>query len=272
MTDATDFIAPTSGWAREFRKIRSNKMLMIGGIVMIIFLIALLLGPNATGYEFDKMNIRDRFAPPSWAHPMGTDNFGRDTLTRIMQGARVSFLVGFLSVGIGLVGGMLIGAIAGFVGGLVDNLLMRVTDALLAFPPLLLAVGLVAAIGPSIVTVSIVIGVIYIPRFARVMRGAVLSEASKEYVEAARALGQDPWRILVFHIGPATLSPIIVLATIVFALAIIIEASLSFLGLGCPATHAKLGRHAQRVRAIHDQVNMDGYLSRCDDFVGGAGT
>ena len=129
---------------------------------------------------------------------------------------------------------MLIGAIAGFVGGFVDNILMRITDALLAFPPLLLAIGLVAATGPSITTVSIIIGIIYIPRFARVMRGAVLTEASKEYVEAAKAIGQDPWRMLIFHIGPATISPIIVLSTIVFALAIIIEASLSFLGLGVP--------------------------------------
>ena len=224
----------SSGWGRELRKIRGNKMLVVGGIIVSIFIVLIILGPGITGYDYAKMNIRERFAEPSLSHWMGTDNYGRDTFARIIHGARVSSLVGVLSVGIGVLGGMLIGAIAGFVGGFIDNLLMRITDALLAFPPLLLAVGLVAAIGPSLVTVSVIIGVIYIPRFARVMRGAVLNEKSKEYVEAARAIGQDPWRILVMHIGPATLSPVVVMATIVFALAVIIEASLSFLGLGVP--------------------------------------
>lgn len=235
MTDVTQTTpAEPSRWGREWRKISGNKMLMTGMIVLLIFLILIILGPNITGHDYTKMSIRERFQGPSLAHLLGTDNFGRDTLAKIIHGARVAFGVGAMSVGIGIVGGMIIGAIAGYVGGFIDNVLMRITDALLAFPPLLLAIGLVAAVGPSITTVSIVIGIIYIPRFARVMRGAVLTEKSKEYVEAARAIGQDPWRILVFHIGPATLSPIIVLATIVFALAIIIEASLSFLGLGVP--------------------------------------
>lgn len=231
-TDAS--VNKSSRWKREWRKIRSNKMLVIGGGILLVFIILLIVGPDATGYDYSKMNFRERFQSPSTAHWMGTDNYGRDTFARVLHGARVSFLVGTLSVSIGLVGGVIMGAIAGFAGGFIENLLMRITDALLAFPPLLLAIGLVAAIGPSIVAVSVVIGVIYIPRFARVMRGAVLSEKSKEYVEAARAIGQDPWRILALHIGPATMSPVIVMATIVFALAVIIEASLSFLGLGVP--------------------------------------
>lgn len=234
MTETTQTPDMPSRWGREWRKIRSNKMLMTGGLVLLVFLIAIIVGPDITGHDYAKMSIRERFQGPSWEHWMGTDNYGRDTLAKVIHGARVAFFVGALSVGIGMIGGMAIGAIAGFVGGFVDNVLMRITDALLAFPPLLLAIGLVAATGASISTVSVIIGIIYIPRFARVMRGAVLTEASKEYVEAARAIGQDPWRILVFHIGPATLSPIIVLATVVFALAIIIEASLSFLGLGVP--------------------------------------
>jgi peptide/nickel transport system permease protein len=238
MTDTTqpmdNSVDTSSRWNREWEKIRSNKMLMIGGVILLIFIILLLVGSDVTGYGHSKMNIRERFQGPSLDHLMGTDNFGRDTFARILHGARVSFLVGALSVSIGLVIGTIMGAIAGFAGGFIDNLLMRITDALLAFPPLLLAIGLVAAIGPSIMAVSVVIGVIYIPRFARIMRGAVLNEKSKEYVEAARAIGQKPWRILVMHIGPATLSPIIVMSSIVFALAVIIEASLSFLGLGVP--------------------------------------
>jgi peptide/nickel transport system permease protein len=235
---------------REWRKIRGNKMLIAGAVVLLVILIAIVLGPDATGYDYAKMSIRERFEGPSAAHWLGTDNYGRDTLAKIIYGARVAFFVGALSVGIGMVGGMIIGAIAGFVGDLTDNILMRITDALLAFPPLLLAIGLVAAIGPSTTTVSIVIGIIYIPRFARVMRGAVLTEKSKEYVEAARAIGQEPWRILIFHIGPATLSPVIVLATIVFALAIIIEASLSFLGLGVPPTIPSWGLMLSESRAF----------------------
>jgi len=234
MTDVTQTPSQPSSWGREWRKIRGNKMLVTGGIVLLIFLLAIIVGPEITGYDYAKMSIRERFQGPSFAHWMGTDNYGRDTLAKVIHGARVAFFVGAISVGIGMVGGMTIGAIAGFVGGFIDNILMRITDALLAFPPLLLAIGLVAATGPSTTTVSVIIGIIYIPRFARVMRGAVMAEASKEYVEAARAVGQEPWRILFFHIGPATLSPIIVLATVVFALAIIIEASLSFLGLGVP--------------------------------------
>jgi peptide/nickel transport system permease protein len=246
----TTTVARPSRWGRELKKIRGNKMLMVGGIIVLIFIILIIAGPGITGWDYKKMNIRERFAEPSRSHLMGTDNYGRDTFARIIHGARISFLVGVLSVGIGVVGGMLVGAIAGFVGGFLDNLLMRITDALLAFPPLLLAIGLVAAIGPSIVTVSVIIGIIYIPRFARVMRGAVLSEKSKEYVEAARAIGQDSWRILVMHIGPATLSPVIVMATIVFALAVIIEASLSFLGLGVPPPTPSWGSMLSESRAF----------------------
>ena len=215
-------------------KISSNKMLIIGGIVVIFFLFMAFFAPLITQYSPTKMNFRAKFAPPSAKHLMGTDHFGRDTYTRIVYGARVSFQVGLVAVSIGLIGGLIFGAVAGFVGGIADDILMRMMDALLAFPPLLLAIGLVASMGPSLKTVSISIGVVYIPRFARVMRSSVLAEKEKEYVEAARAIGQSGFKILIKHIGPSTISPMIVLATIIFALAIIIEATLSFLGVGLP--------------------------------------
>jgi ABC-type dipeptide/oligopeptide/nickel transport system permease subunit len=208
-------------WAR----ISSNKMLIIGGIVVIFFLFIAFFAPLITQYSPTKMDFRAKFAPPSAEHLMGTDHFGRDTYTRIVYGARVSFQVGLVAVSIGLIGGLIFGAVAGYVGGIADDILMRMMDALLAFPPLLLAIGLVA---------SISIGVVYIPRFARVMRSSVLAEKEKEYVEAARAIGQSGFKILMKHIGPSTISPMIVLATIIFALAIIIEATLSFLGVGLP--------------------------------------
>ena len=220
--------------SRLWARISSNKMLIIGGIVVIFFLFMAFFAPLITQYSPTKMNFRAKFAPPSAEHLMGTDHFGRDTYTRIVYGARVSFQVGLVAVSIGLIGGLIFGAVAGFVGGIVDDILMRMMDALLAFPPLLLAIGLVASMGPSLKTVSISIGVVYIPRFARVMRSSVLTEKEKEYVEAARAIGQSGFKILIKHIGPSTISPMIVLATIIFALAIIIEATLSFLGVGLP--------------------------------------
>ena len=215
-------------------KVKSNKMLLIGGIIVLVFAIMAVFAPLLAPYSPTKMDFRSRFAPPSLKHLMGADNFGRDTLTRILFGARLSFKVGIISVLIGLIGGVIIGAAAGYIGGFTDNLLMRMMDGLLAFPPLLLAIGLVAAMGPSMITVAISIGVVYIPRFARVMRSAVLAEREKEYVEAARAIGQSGFKILVKHIGPSTLSPVVVLGTIIFALAVIIEAMLSFLGIGIP--------------------------------------
>jgi ABC-type dipeptide/oligopeptide/nickel transport system permease subunit len=222
--------APSLLWTR----IRANKMLLVGGSIALMLLGMSILAPWLTRYSPTKMNFGSRFSPPSAAHFMGTDQYGRDTFTRILYGARVSFKVGAISIVIGMVGGILLGAAAGFIGGLVDNLLMRMMDALLAFPPLLLAIGLVAAAGPSLMSISVVIGVVYIPRFARVMRSAVLAEIEKEYVEAARALGQSGFKILFKHIGPSTISPVIVLGTVIFALAIIIEATLSFLGVGLP--------------------------------------
>lgn len=234
---AGDYLENGDGPSRKalvWIRIKSNKMLIVGGIIVLTFTFMALFAPYLTSHSPTKMNFRHRFESPSTTYIMGTDNYGRDTLARILYGARVSFEVGAISVFIGLVGGIFFGAIAGFVGGFTDNLLMRMMDALLAFPPLLLAIGLVAAAGPSLMTVSVVIGIVYIPRFARVMRSSVLAEREKEYVEAARAIGQSGSNILLRHIGPSTISPVIVLGTIIFALAIIIEAALSFLGVGLP--------------------------------------
>lgn len=209
-----------------------NKMLMVGGFIVLVMIFMALFAPVLTDYEPNKMNFRERFVSPNTKHLMGTDNYGRDIFTRILHGTRISIQVGMIAVGIGMLGGIIFGATGGFLGGSIDNVLMRLMDALLAFPPLLLAIGLVAAAGPNLMTVSISIGVVYIPRFARVMRSSVLAEREKEYVEAARAIGQSPWKILFLHIGPSSISPVIVMGTIVFAVAIVIESSLSFLGVG----------------------------------------
>ena len=220
--------------SRLTSRIFGNKMLVIGGVVLMAMISTALLAPLLAGYDPLKMDFSSVLAPPSSKHLLGTDHFGRDILSRILYGARISIEVGLASIFIGFAGGIIIGAAAGYLGGLVDDILMRMMDGLLAFPALLLAIGLVASMGPSLKTVCLSIGVVYIPRFARMMRSSVIAEREKEYVEAARAIGQSRIKILVRHIGPNCISPVVVMSTVIFALAIIIEATLSFLGIGLP--------------------------------------
>jgi peptide/nickel transport system permease protein len=215
-------------------RIIHNKMLVIGLVIVIIMISMALLAPLISPYDPTKMDFKARLIAPNAKHLMGTDQFGRDILARIIYGSRVSMEVGAISVVIGFIGGLVIGGLAGYIRGLTDDILMRLTDALLAFPPLLLAIGLVASMGPSMATASISIGFIYIPRFARIMRSSVLVEREKEYVESARATGQTDIKIMLKHVGPNALSPMIVLATVMFAIAMILEATLSFLGVGVP--------------------------------------
>jgi peptide/nickel transport system permease protein len=232
--------------------ILKNKLLLSGSFIVLVFVGMAVFGPQLTPYEYDGMSFKERFAPPDWGHLMGTDNYGRDTFTRILYGARMSLKVGLMSVFIALISGVIVGAIAGFIGGFLENLLMRIMDAFISFPPMLLAVSLLAAIGQGLTPVAVCTGVIFMPRFARVMRAAVLAEKGKEYVEAARAVGQSELKILIKHIGPSTISPAIVMGSIVFALSIIIEASLSFLGVGIAPPEASWGlmlRDAMNYRA-----------------------
>jgi peptide/nickel transport system permease protein len=224
-------------WKRIFH----NRMFFIGGTIALVLLLSALFIPPFVKTLPTKMNFLAQFAAPQWKYFMGTDQYGRDIFIRVVYGIRISLQVGALSVLIGLVIGMTIGAIAGYLGGFVDNLLMRILDSLLAFPPLLLAIGLVTTMGPGLKTVCISIGVIYIAQFARLMRSSVMVERTKEYVEAIQAIGQSKIKILFRHIGPNCLSPIIVLATVLFANAITLEAILSFLGVGIQPPTPSLG-------------------------------
>ena len=170
--------------------------------------------------------------PPSITYPLGTDSLGRDNLSRILYGGRVSLQVGFLATAVAIIVGVTMGLAAGYFGRWTDSILMRIVDAILAFPGLLLAILMVAVLGPSLRNAMLAIGIGFIPSFARITRANTLSLREKEFVESSRALGAGPWRIMFRTILPNTMSPIIVQASLVMSYAILIEASLSFLGLG----------------------------------------
>lgn len=212
--------------------LRRNPRMIIGGAIVLAWLFVAAFAPFIAPYDPIKVNVSDSLIPPGPTHWLGTDDLGRDVMARVLFGARLSLSVAAISVSIGLGVGVSIGLIAGYSGGVVDLLLMRVIDALLAFPGLLLAISITAALGPQIQNAMIAIGVISIPVYARLTRGQVLSLRELDYVTAARALGVSPTRIALMHILPNLANTLIVQATLTTAFAILQEAVLSFLGLG----------------------------------------
>ncbi|CAG0944664.1 Glutathione transport system permease protein GsiD [Anaerolineae bacterium] len=218
-----------------------NRLAVIGLVITAVVVLVSILSPIIAPYDPLQLNIRDRLQPPSDTHWMGTDHLGRDILSRVIFGATISLQVGVVAVALGTIVGLIAGAIAGYLGGRVDSIIMGVMDAIYAFPAILLALVLVAVFGTSLVTVMTAIAIVRIPIFARTVRGSVLAEREKEYIEAARCIGQNPIWILFRHILPNTLAPLIVVTTTYFATAIVVEASLSFLGLGIPPPAASWG-------------------------------
>lgn len=217
---------------KDYRQLRRNKTATFG-LFFIWFVVAIAaLAPLVAPYSPIANGVGPSLAPPSFSHPFGTDAFGRDVLSRVIFGARVSVMVGFVAVAEALVAGVLIGLVAGYVGGWVDAFLMRVMDAILAFPVLVLAIVLVAILGVGIVNVMLAVGLRYIPTFARVTRGEVLSVKEQDFVRSSKLIGSSRPRILLGEILPNIISPIIVTATVLVAYAILAEAGLSFLGLG----------------------------------------
>ena len=232
-------LSPKSKWndriARfkdRFGDLIKNRLAFVGIIIVTCVVLAAVFAPLIQGYDPLDQNIADRLQTPTLQHIFGTDQFGRDVWARIVNGARIALLVGVIAVGIGVLFGLPIGAIAGYYRGWLDQIIMRAMDALLAVPPILMALVIVAILGGSLFNVMIAIGFVYIPRFARVIRGSVLSEREKEYVEAAKMVGESDASILFRQILPNCLSPLIVQATVFIAYAILTEAALSFLGLG----------------------------------------
>jgi peptide/nickel transport system permease protein len=229
-----------------------NPIGIVGAVIVGICVLTALVGrfiwrtdPNAPD--------ADRLLGPSWAHPFGTDDLGRDTLARIIHGAQVSLQVGVLSIAIALVFGTLIGLISGYFRGPLDLLLMRVVDVLFAFPGLVLAIVIAGLLGANRRNATIAIGIVIIPAFARVVRAAVLEVMGFPFIESARALGAGNLRIMLRHLLPNIVAPLIVLTTVYFSTAILSEATLSFVGLGTQPPEAAWGNMLSTARSYVDQ-------------------
>lgn len=219
-----------------------NKNFLVGVVLSATVVLAGVLSLVWTPYEANKMNPRVRLEGPSMAHPLGTDQYGRDILSRVMKGAVNSIVVGLVTVGIGLVIGVSLGLTAAYWGRFVDEALMRFCDLLFGFPAVLSAILITSILGPSMVNAMLAIGIFYIPIFARLSRATAMTVWEREFIVAARACGISDWAITWRHVLPNILSPLLVQVTIQFAVAILAEAGLSYLGLGTQPPHASWGR------------------------------
>jgi peptide/nickel transport system permease protein len=225
-----------------------HRLAVVGVVLIALLVLSAVFAPYLTPYEPTKLNLQSKLTPPSWEFPLGTDHFGRDVLTRMLYGARISLLVGLGVVVIAAGIGTPLGVISGFFGGTLDNTIMRMMDALLTFPPLLLAVAIMGTLGADTQNVILAVGLVYIPVFARLARGNTLSLRESTYVSASVALGAPNWRIIVLDILPNIIGVLVVLVTVTFSKAVILEASLSFLGLGVQPPTASWGRDLNEAR------------------------
>lgn len=220
------------GWLLVRAVRRSNLPASIACVILLTLVLAAIAAPWITPHDPVEQDLHARLEMPSLAHPLGTDDLGRDTLSRIIWGSRITMQVGAIAVGLAVLIGVPIGLIAGYRGGVVDTLLMRGIDSLLAFPPLLLAMAIMAGLGPGIRNAMAAIGIVFVPTFARLARGSTLVVRETDYVQAARALGAGTPRIVLRHVLPNIMVPIIVQASLASSIAVIVEASLAYLGLG----------------------------------------
>ena len=219
------------------RRLFRNKLALVGLFIVLSILVTALFAPSLASQHPDAGGIfrafpRDNKQPPSSDHPMGTDVLGRDMLSLVIYGSRISILVGVFAVGFAILIGSTLGAVAGYLGGKVESVIMRLMDIMLAFPTILLALAIVVVIGPGLFNAMLAVGIVSIPTYARITRASVLAEAEKEYVMAARSIGVPSLSLLFRHIMPNALSPIIVAASLGIATAILDAAGLGFLGLG----------------------------------------
>ena len=221
-----------SQWLDVWARLRRNKIFMVSLVIIILLVLSAVLADLIAPYDAAYIDPTNRFAPISFAHPMGTDNYGRDLLSRVIYGGRISLLVAVLAVIIGLVVGGLLGTTAGYFGGIYETIVMRCTDILMAIPGFLMALCVSVALGTGILNTAIAIAASAVPSYARVTRASVLSEKSRQYVEAAVSVGTGHMKIIIKHILPNILSPILVESTLRIGASIVAISGLSFIGLG----------------------------------------
>ena len=245
---AYEVAAPARGGSRAWRRFALNPAALAGSVILLLVVTAAVLAPWVTPHDPAKQSLLRRFTPPMWqaggnaAYPLGTDQVGRDVLSRIVHGARISLTVGVAAVIVSLVVGVTAGLVSGFVGGKVDTAIGTIVDVTLSFPQILLALAFVAALGPSLVTIIVVLGLTGWERYTRVVRAEVLALREKEFIEAARAMGVGRLRIMFRHVLPNTVSSIVVMSTLQVAQAILAEAALSFLGVGSGSAYPTWGQ------------------------------
>ena len=240
----TDFIA----------KLFRHKGAVFGAVIILLFVCTAVLAPWLAPYEYDKPDISAVLQPPSIEHLFGTDEFGRDIFSRIVYGTQISLRVAFVAVGVSLVIGTVLGALAGYYGGVVDYIISSITDIAWAFPTTLLAIAFIAALGTGVENVIIAIALASWSGYCRVVRGQFLSLRAREFVQAARILGMSDARIIFGHVLPNALAPVIVMATLELPKAIVIEASLSFLGLGAQPPDPSWGVILDSGKGLLDQA------------------
>lgn len=230
------------------RRIRKNKTATFGLIMILVLIFTAVFANFLAPYHYDDQDLDRRFLKPSLSHLFGTDEFGRDIFSRVIYGSRISLLVGFIAVGISLILGGILGSIAGYYGGTLDNIIMRLMDIALSIPQILLAIAIAASLGPGLVNLMIAVGISSTPKYARVIRASILSIKNQEFIEAAKAVGCSDFRIITKHILPNCLAPIIVQTTFGVAVAILSAAALSFIGLGIQPPNPEWGAMLSRGR------------------------
>jgi ABC-type dipeptide/oligopeptide/nickel transport system permease subunit len=218
-----------------------RKVVLLGALVIIAIIFAAVFAPQIAPHDPYYQSLRDALQKPSWTHPLGTDWLGRDTLSRIIYGTRISLLVGVVAVGVGSVVGMLLGLVAGYFGGMVNTVIMRFIDAMLSIPPVMFALTIAAALGGGIVNLMIALGIGFVPAMARLMCGQVLTVRQADYVTAGEMIGGSDLRIMLVHVFPNCLPPLIVMVTLSLGIAILAESGLSFLGVGVAPPTATWG-------------------------------
>jgi peptide/nickel transport system permease protein len=239
----------TSQIREVWRRLKRNRAAIVGGVIVLLFAGIAILAPLISPYPPNEGDLTQRLKAPSREHLLGTDPLGRDLLSRVIYGARISLQIQVVAVSIAMVIGTLLGMVGGYYGGRFDHLIMRLMDILLAFPGIFLAISIIAVLGPGLANLMLAAGIYSIPQFARIVRGSVLSLKEKEFIEAARAVGEDDFSILFRYLLPNSIAPIIIQTTLRMATVLLTASGLSFLGLGVQPPTAEWGAMLSNARA-----------------------